>query len=545
MSAVRDDAELLRAWSARHEEQAFQALCGRHAAFVAAVCRRLGSPDADEAAQAVFLVLARRAGDVEGPRLLGWLSGTARRVVAGQRLATQRRHAHEEKAAMERICQVAEPLHESAWDDVRGLLDEALASLSAGRRDAVMRFYLEGKPAATVAAELGCSIDAVRTRVHEGLHGLRSFFARRGHALSIALLISGLSSESAGADPALAEACAQAVTAQAASSSGVAALAASVGSASQAGGMAAATGAICLAVAVLAVLTVPMFRSLAAAGASPPAPAATGVQARLFIEGFDDDRFAERGWYDGPDFLLRTAEGCTEFRFAAGSQVPTGGRGGRRLFTPAPAVTIRYRIRHLGLAATADADVGVYHCMVLTDADGAWSPPSSTRLTCAIGVWHGLPFISLRDASNLDTSRIGQDLVGQTEDRAVHGGNGDSDGTGFGVYVPLDDGSWWNEKLHPAEAAAMPAGYRADAWHSVAIDLRLNRVVDGVALADGGIRFAIDGHPVIDRQRMVLRTARNAAMRFNQVLLVPTTRGSEREQAFQLDDFEVVAREVP
>ena len=72
---------------------------------------------------------------------------------------------------------------EPVWDEARRHLDEALASLSVGRREAVVRFFLEGRPHAEVAAELGCSEDAAKTRVHEGMERLRVFFARRGVVL--------------------------------------------------------------------------------------------------------------------------------------------------------------------------------------------------------------------------------------------------------------------------------------------------------------------------------------------------------------------------
>jgi DNA-directed RNA polymerase specialized sigma24 family protein len=82
-----NDGRLLAAWHARRDEAAFRLLCERHANLVLAACRRQHAPDADEAAQAVFLVLARRAGTVAGASLAGWLTLTARRVVAHQRRA--------------------------------------------------------------------------------------------------------------------------------------------------------------------------------------------------------------------------------------------------------------------------------------------------------------------------------------------------------------------------------------------------------------------------------------------------------------------------
>ena len=78
---VMPDAEDLAAWASTRDEHAFAQLCRRHAAVVHAVCRRaLGGDEhaAEDCAQAVFLVLARRAGGLRDPAYLaGWLHRTA------------------------------------------------------------------------------------------------------------------------------------------------------------------------------------------------------------------------------------------------------------------------------------------------------------------------------------------------------------------------------------------------------------------------------------------------------------------------------------
>lgn len=264
-----DDGALLAAWSAARDESAFRRLCDRHAALVAAACRRQGSPDADEAAQAVFLILARRAGLLTGTGLAGWLHGTARRVVAHQRRAAARRRRHEQEAAVEFDRQQSVAAPEPLWADARQHLDEALASLSAGRREAVLRFHLQGKTQAEVAAELGCSADAVKTRVHEGLERLRSFFARRGVALGASAVAAGLASECAAAEPALAAACARSVLVPA-SAPGVTALATGVTTA-----MLIKTTA--LAVAATTLVGSCLTAALLVSAESPPVPAPAAV----------------------------------------------------------------------------------------------------------------------------------------------------------------------------------------------------------------------------------------------------------------------------
>jgi RNA polymerase sigma factor (sigma-70 family) len=212
---LTDDDRLLAAWQSARDEAAFHALCARHVPLVAGTCRRLGAADADEATQAVFLILARRAGSVDGRLLAGWLTLTARRVVAQQRRAAERRQRHEQEAAMELARHQPIDVPDAAWGEVRPHLDAALASLSPKRREAILRFYLQGGSQADIAAQLGCSVEAVKTRVHEGLAQLRAFFARRGSALGLTALAAGLAAESAAAEPALAAACTQTILAPA------------------------------------------------------------------------------------------------------------------------------------------------------------------------------------------------------------------------------------------------------------------------------------------------------------------------------------------
>src|SRR4051794_33648007 len=94
--ASRTDAELLRAYAAQGDAEAFSALVARHGPLVWGLCRRFlgGTPDAEDAFQATFLTLVRRAGSIRRPESLApWLHGVARRLADKVRQTRSRRTA--------------------------------------------------------------------------------------------------------------------------------------------------------------------------------------------------------------------------------------------------------------------------------------------------------------------------------------------------------------------------------------------------------------------------------------------------------------------
>src|SRR4051794_41631853 len=89
------DRELLERFALRGDDAAFALLVRRHGPMVLGVCRRVArdTHDADDAFQATFLLLARKAGSLRQPELVGpWLHGVARRTAAKARSAAIRRH---------------------------------------------------------------------------------------------------------------------------------------------------------------------------------------------------------------------------------------------------------------------------------------------------------------------------------------------------------------------------------------------------------------------------------------------------------------------
>ncbi|HKB03941.1 MAG TPA: RNA polymerase sigma factor, partial [Gemmataceae bacterium] len=181
------DAELLERFVLRRDEVAFEAILHRHGPLVFGVCRRLlDVHDAEDAFQATFLVLARRAGHIARPSFLGnWLYGVAFRVAARARKTAGRRQMTErpdcELTAAARADDLADP-------DVAPVLHEEVRRLPDKYRAPVVLCYLEGKTNEEAAGRLRWPVGTVKTRPDKAREVLRTRLARRGIALTAGLL---------------------------------------------------------------------------------------------------------------------------------------------------------------------------------------------------------------------------------------------------------------------------------------------------------------------------------------------------------------------
>jgi RNA polymerase sigma factor (sigma-70 family) len=202
--AALTDGDLLERFVRCRDESAFHELLRRHAALVFGVCRRVvrHEQDAEDAFQATFLVLARKAGAIRRrASLVSWLHGVAYRCAARVRSANARRRRHEGQAIPEPATTAPPDL---AWCEVRQVLDEELARLPEKYEAPLVLCYLRGMTQCEAARELGWSTGVLRGRLDRGRERLRARLARRGLALSAGLLAAAVASDAGAAVPPLA-----------------------------------------------------------------------------------------------------------------------------------------------------------------------------------------------------------------------------------------------------------------------------------------------------------------------------------------------------
>lgn len=200
---MTEDTRLLREFAERGHEEAFATIVSRYINLVYSVAH-LQVRDvhlAEEVSQAVFIILARKAGSL-GPEtvLSGWLCRTARNVAANL-LTIQRRRQDREQHYMESAHSQTNESESESWSQIEPLLTTAMAQLGRKEHDALILRFFERRSFKDVSVALGTSEAGAKMRVQRALEKMRKFFVRRGVVLSGTAIAGAVSSHALQAAP--------------------------------------------------------------------------------------------------------------------------------------------------------------------------------------------------------------------------------------------------------------------------------------------------------------------------------------------------------
>jgi len=189
-SGSKADGELLAEYLRSGSANAFTTLVDRHGPMVFATCSRLlGHHDAEDAAQAVFLLLARKAKALSDKADVGpWLHRTAWFVAHTAERERARRSARERETASMRSAKGPAGTEAAAWEDIAPHVDAAIEALPPRYREVVTLCYLEGHTQQEAAAILGKPQGTVASLSSRALEKLRGKLNRRGVAMTGAVL---------------------------------------------------------------------------------------------------------------------------------------------------------------------------------------------------------------------------------------------------------------------------------------------------------------------------------------------------------------------
>jgi RNA polymerase sigma factor (sigma-70 family) len=178
----QDDAQLLEAFTLRQSQEAFAQLSRRYVNLVysSALRQMADAHAAEDVTQAVFIILAQKAGELRRDVILpSWLLQTTAYAVKNAKRARLRRHYHEQKAAQMKPATDSDE-EAALWEQIGPALDTAVGSLARHYRDAVVLRFFDQQSYQEVARRLNITEPAARQRISRAVAELRKILAKQG-----------------------------------------------------------------------------------------------------------------------------------------------------------------------------------------------------------------------------------------------------------------------------------------------------------------------------------------------------------------------------
>ena len=243
--------------------------------------------------------------------------------------------------------------------------------------------------------------------------------------------------------------------------------------------------------------------------------AVSGGGTVLIQEGFEDNAFAARGWYDNASPVTTTGQHATgsahalEMHFTQGSTTPVSGGAMRHLFPASETVYLSYWVKYSSNWVGSAQAYHPHEFLFLSDLDGDWDGPSTSWLAAYVEHNYqngGIPRLALQDSKAINTSYGTPpfNLTGVTENRSICGCNGIVEPnvvTSCFSFPP-----WYNDKEIISPTTIAPSQWR-NTWNHVEAYFQMNSVVGGIGQADGVMQYWLNGALVMTA-RHVLAPAR-------------------------------------
>lgn len=280
-------------------------------------------------------------------------------------------------------------------------------------------------------------------------------------------------------------------------------------------------------------------------GDSPVPP-----EAILFSESFDDTNFAGRGWYDnsGAQIIDQTqyapAGGSTssvKYHFNQGATMPDSGGSVRHKFTGSESVYVEYWVKYSSGYQGSGVSSHPHEFFLLSDADADYTSPNYSEFQVKIEQNNLAPRVIFRDdkAVNTTLGTLPINLVTTTEDRSIHGCNGEQDGYQTDCYQ--SNGKWYNSKhfLHTSSVIS------DNTWHKIGVFIKLNTVSGNTTNADGILKYWLDDTLIFDYSNIVMRTSHRPTIKLDKFGIAPYIGvGSPIDQTMWVDEL-LIASEYP